>query len=189
MADALEKLFGSPARLKLLRLFLFNPGQPFTLAEAARRARVPARAARREVTLFFRTGVIKRLRTKRFVRNEEFPYLLPLQHLLLNTPARAEDITSRLRSAGGIRLMVLSGIFVGEWEGRLDVLLAGDRVNERKLHRVLRGLEADLGRELRYTLLPVKDFLYRLNMNDKLVRDVFDYPHRMVLDRLQIGLK
>jgi hypothetical protein len=53
----------------------------------------------------------------------------------------------------------------------------------------MRRLESEIGRELRYTMLVSEDFLYRLNMNDKLVRDTFDYPHRIVFDRLNIGLK
>ena len=53
----------------------------------------------------------------------------------------------------------------------------------------MRKLESEIGRDLRYALLGSEDFAYRLNMNDKLVRDIMDYPHRIVFDRLNIGLK
>ena len=59
-----------------------------------------------------------------------------------------------------------------------------------KLERTkMRTFESEIGRELRYAMLAASDFGYRLNMNDKLVRDVMDYPHRIVFDRLNIGLK
>ncbi len=191
MTDPLIKLFGSHARLKLLRLFLFNPSVSFTAAEAAARSRVPATEARRELINLVAAGLLRKARTKvtRYGLNEKFPYLLALKHLLLNTARRGESVPERLRSAGAIKLIILTGVFVGDVEGSYDMLIAGDRIRESSLREKVKSLEAELGRELRYALLSTADFLYRLNMNDKLVRDIMDYPHRIVYDKLDIGLK
>ncbi len=193
MTDPLSKLFGSAARVKLLRLFFFNPRAVYTIPDAANRARVPERTARAEVALFKSAGVVKRARTHsagaRWGLNADFEYRTVLQNLLLNAPGHADDIVTRLRGAGVIRLVVLAGLFVDEWDGRLDLLLVGDRMHERKLRTRIRTLESELGKELRYALLSTPDFLYRYNMNDKLVRDVLDYPHTIAYDRLNIGLK
>jgi hypothetical protein len=192
MPDPLSKLFNSAARIKLLRLFLFNPRLSFTIAQAATRAHVSLIETRREIALFFRVGVIKRSRrggARRFVLRDDFKYLTALQNLLLNAPARGEDIVQRLRPAGGIKFVALSGIFTGDWDRKLDLLVVGDRVSERKLKSRIRRLESELGKELQYALLSSNDFAYRLNMNDKLLRDVLDYTHRIVLDRINTGLK
>jgi hypothetical protein len=194
MADPLQKLFGSDARIKLLRLFLFNPKQTYTVPDAAQRSRVPERTARKELALFAQVGLIRRSPTRRgsglrYSANADFKYFAVLQNLLLNAPERAKDIFERVRVAGAIKLIVVAGIFVGDWEGRLDILIVGDRIKERRLRSRMRKLESEIGRELRYAELSSNDFLYRLNMNDKLVRDVLDYPHKIVLDRLNIGLK
>jgi hypothetical protein len=192
MADGLEKLFGTPARVKLLRLFLFNPRQSFSLTEISTRSRVHEVEVRKEVALLSHTKLIERSARGKGVRyglNTKFEYTAALQNLLLNAPKRADDIVRRLRGTGSIRLVILSGIFLGEWEDRLDVLIVGDKVLERKLRDRIRSLEAEIGKEIRYALLGLEDFMYRLNMNDKLVRDVFDYPHSILLDRLNIGLK
>ena len=69
------------------------------------------------------------------------------------------------------------------------MFVVGDRIKERVLRTRMRKLESEIGRDLRYALLGSEDFAYRLNMNDKLVRDIMDYPHRIVFDRLNIGLK
>ena len=53
----------------------------------------------------------------------------------------------------------------------------------------VRKLESELGKELRYTALSTDQFLYRLQMNDHLIKDIFDYPHTLVYDKLNIGLK
>lgn len=191
MTDPLIKLFGSHSRLKLLRLFLFNPQEPFTAAEAAERSRISSASARREIAGLCQAGLLRRLRGKaaRYGLNEAFPYLRALKDLLLNTERRGESVPERLRAAGALKLVIVTGVFVGDVEGKLDLLVVGDRVREGVLRERVRMLEAELGRELRYALFSTPDFLYRLNMSDKLVRDVFDYAHRIVLDRLDIGLK
>jgi hypothetical protein len=193
MTDTLIKLFGSAARVKLLRLFLFNPRHSFTISLAAARARVKETEARAEITMLLNVGILERsARSKTNVRygiNPRSSYITALQNLLLNTPARAQEMYERLRGAGTLKLIVVAGIFSNEWEGRLDLLIVGERINEKKLVTRIRQLEAEIGKEVRYAAMNTEDFFYRLNMNDRLVRDVFDYPHTIVHDRLDIGLK
>lgn len=191
MTDPLIKLFGSHARLKLLRLFLFNPAEAYSAAEAAERSRVDTSAARRELMNLKQAGLLRKRRTKvaRYELNERFAYLQALKNLILNTEQRGLTVPERLRSAGALKLIILTGVFVGDVEAGFDLLIAGDRVRESVLREKIKGLEAELGKELKYALLSTDDFLYRLNMNDKLVRDVMDYHHRIVYDRLDIGLK
>lgn len=192
MTDKLQKLFGSAGRTKLLRLFLFNPRQSFLLGDIARRARVSDAEARHEVELFYRIGLVGRsARGKgiRYALNSQFEYVVALQNLLLNAPARGADIVKRIRGTGTLKFVVLSGIFVGHWDDRLDLFVVGDKMQERKLRERIRGLEAEIGKEVRYAVLTSEDFIYRANMNDKLVRDVLDYPHKVLLDKLDLGAK
>lgn len=192
MTDTLIKLFGSAARVKLLRLFLFNPRHSFSVSLAATRARIKEADARTEIQMLLKIGILARsARSKnaRFGINPASPYILALQNLLLNTPARASEMYQRLRAAGTLKLVVVGGIFANEWDGRLDLLVVGDRISERKLLTRIRLLESEIGKEIRYAAMSTDDFFYRLNMNDRLVRDVFDYPHTIVHDRLDIGLK
>lgn len=192
MTDTLAKLFGSAARVKLLRLFLFNPRQQISIADAAAHARVDPVIVRREAATLSKIGLLRR--TSRGARthytvNSDFRYLAALHGLLLNAPVRANDIQARLRSAGGLKLIIMAGIFVGDWDGRLDLLVVGDRMSDRVLRGRIRRLESELGKELRYASMSTQDFFYRFNMSDKLIRDVLDYPHTIALDRLNIGLK
>ena len=192
MHDQLGKLLGSPARVKLLRLFLFNPGIVLTTKEIATRARVDISVARRELSIYKGIALIrerKRTKEKSYVLNTSFTYLEALQHLLLNLPTRGVDISKRLRGVGVIRLIVLCGIFIDDYQGRIDLFVVGDRINEVKLKTAIRTVESEIGKELRYVFLKTDEFLYRLDIYDKLVRDVFDYPHTIPLDKLNIGLK
>ena len=109
--------------------------------------------------------------------------------MLLHAPLRGNDVYSRMRATGVIKLVILAGIFTGEFENRLDLLVVGDRINERRLRTAIKLLEADTGAEIHYASLATPDFQYRLTVSDRLLRDVFDYPHRIVFDKLDMGLK
>lgn len=194
MADALQKLFGSPTRTKLLRLFLFNPRQAFTLLEITERSHVKPKEARREVELFSKIRLVRSARkaarssAARYTLNTDFEHVRSLQELLLNV-GQDQMALRYLRGTGSLKMIILSGVFMGEWDASVDMLVVGDRLNARKLRQRIRKIEMELGKELRYAALSTQDFFFRLNMNDHLLRDTLDYPHRIALDKLNIGLK
>lgn len=202
----LGKLFGSPTRVKLLRLFLFNAGVAFDPEAAARRIKSPVREVTREFALLFKAGFLKRrtvyrevpkkIRKKKVMKRTRFPgaslqagfpFTTVLQRLLLHSALSEKELETRIRKSGRLKLIVLAGLFVGEWESRLDLLIVGDKIKMRRLDRILRSIEAELGRELRYVVFSTADFTYRRGINDRLIRDVFDYPHRIIFDRIGIN--
>jgi len=189
--DPFAKLFGSAVRIRLIRLFLFNPKKMLTAAEAAKRARVSTADARRELKLLVDAGLLRKNQsaTARYATNSQFPFLESFQQMILNAPLRGNDIYTRMRGVGVIKLVVLSGIFAGSFDGGLDVLVVGDRINEKRLRRRVKALEADIGTELRFASFTTPDFTYRLTVSDRFIRDVFDYSHRIIFDRLGIGLQ
>jgi len=189
--DPFAALFGSVARVRLLRLFLFSPKKLFTEAEAAARARIGGGEARRELHALIRAGCVRRNSgtPARYSADTHFPFLLPLRDMLLNAPLQGSDVYTRIRSCGTIKLVVLAGIFMDSQSEPLDILIVGDRLNERRLQSALKLLEADIGTELQFSALTTEDFLYRLTVSDRFLRDIFDYPHRIVFDKLDIGLK
>jgi hypothetical protein len=48
-------------------------------------------------------------------------------------------------------------------------------------------MEADIGKELSYAVCDTADFVYRLNAYDKFIRDVLDYPHETIVDKLGVA--
>ncbi len=118
---------------------------------------------------------------------KDFLYLAPLQSFLFSTaPIDHATLLSYVRKAGTFDLVVAAGVFVGEFDRRIDILLVAKKVTPQKAEQAVRTLEAELGIELRYAFLPTDEFSYRIGMRDKLVRDVFDYTHEVLLDRLAV---
>jgi len=189
--DPLSRLFGSAARLKLLRLFLFNDDTAFSSADAAFRAKVSKEAARKEISVLSAAGVIRKRAGGQgvaYTASRKFPHYDALQQFLRTTTNLSDaDLVNTLKKAGSLRLVVLSGLFTGAIETKVDLLVVGDKLEDKPLEAAVRTLEAELGRELCFASFSTEEFRYRMGVYDRLIRDVMDYPKRIILDK--IGLK
>ena len=132
-----------------------------------------------------RNGKVVKKRVDGWYVNPEFPLLSALQTLLIKTaPLSHEEIISMLSRAGKLKLVITSGVFIQDFDSRVDLLVVGDGLSKAKLETAVRGMEAEIGRELRYSYFETPDFKYRLEMYDKLVRDILDFGHEVVLDKI-----
>ena len=200
MVDPLSILFGSQARVKLLRFFLFNPSQEFTFDDISRRAKLVRRTARTEMNALERAEVIKKkmvyvklpgLDTKRraqvYSLNNKFPQLSSLQTFLFETaPIDGKTLLKHIRKAGPVDFVACAGVFMREFDRRLDVVIAMKKLSEGKIEVAMRSLESELGIEIRYATFTSEDLIYRVGMYDKLTRDIFDYPHQILVDKINV---
>ena len=198
--DPLAILFGSAARVKLLRFFLFNPSKDFTFDEISRRAKLVRRTARTEINALERAGVIKKkqiyiqlpdkdkkTRAHGYSLNKKFPELQALQTFLFETaPLDKKNVVKHLRKAGTLDCVVLAGVFVREFEQRLDLIVSLPKLSEAKVENAIRSLESEIGIEIKYAAFTSEELIYRVGMYDKLTRDVFDYKHLLIIDRIGV---
>ena len=201
MSDPLSILFGSTARVKLLRFFLFNPSKEFLFDDISRRAKLVRRTARTEISALEKAGVIrqksiyidvegksKKMRAVGYALNKDFTDLQALQSFLFETaPIDGKNLLKHLRQAGTLDFVGISGVFVRDFERRLDVLLAMKKFSQAKVEKAIRSLEAEIGIEIRFAAMSSEDLMYRVGMYDKLTRDFFDYSHQVLVDK--IGVK
>ena len=200
MTDPLAILFGNQARVKLLRFFLFNPTQEFSFEDISRRAKLVRRTARTELNALERAEVIlkktifvkhktkeTKVRVQGYAVNNKFLQLNSLQTFLFETaPINGTTVLKHLRKVGPLDFVACTGIFMREFDRRLDLIVAMKKLTESKVEVAIRALEAELGIEIRYATFSSEDLLYRVGMYDKLTRDVFDYPHQVLLDKIGI---
>jgi len=190
--ETLAKLFGNESKVKIMRLFLFNEDTVFDTSEISERVKTDISKVRKEINLLEKIGLIKKRahkvsRKAGFVLNRQFDYLVPLQNFLINVePFSDREIIARVTKVGSIKLIVVAGVFIRESESRVDILVVGDHIKKATLENMIKNLEAEIGKELRYVYFSTEDFKYRLSMCDKLMRDILDYPHKKVLNKLGI---
>lgn len=203
--DILAKLFGSSARVKLMRLFLMNPEDVFDKTEMGKRSKVTGTTLSKEVRMLLDVGLIKqrvvvKMKPKKngkdgalekhkvtgFGMDSTFPFLAALRSLVTEIALGKEDVAARFRNCGQLKLIIVSGIFIDETDSRVDVLLVGEKMKKPVIEGVLRRLEAELGKELTYGMMETSEFEYRFGIYDKFVRDIIDYPHLVVLNKLNL---
>lgn len=198
--DTLAKLFGGQPRVKIMRLFLLNNNGDFEIEEIASKSRVNKGTARKEINALLGIGFIKhKIITREGSRgakkkistwhlNLAFEHLPSIQELLVNPDILLQDdFAERFRPIGKIKLMVVSGVFIGDSKSRVDILLVCDKLNKTALNQIIKGLEAEIGKELDYVVFDSNEFKYRLDMYDKLVCDVIDLPHKKLIDLGQLS--
>lgn len=215
--EILGKLFGSESRVKILRLFLFNPNISFSSAEVAERSMSDLYSAKHELKLLRKINFVQQVAGEKkphparrskgknisaahhayrqagdgWAFNERFAYRAPLERLLLDTVFLNDaDLYQKFAGTGKLRLVIVGGVFAHDAEeSRLDVLIAGDQVKRHAVDAAVKGLEALIGKELSYAVFETRDLLYRLGMYDRLVRDVMERPHKTLLDKLNFEQK
>lgn len=195
--EILGKLLGGIPRVKIMRLFLLNPEQCFDVADIEERSRLQRAVARQQVNQLagmtlvkkksFMKEVVnsrgaKKVRIQGWCLNTEFPYIAELKSLLIEGEFfKHAELAKRFKPAGRIQFLVVSGIFIQNSESRLDVLIVGDNLKKSFIQKTIAVLESELGKELSYAVFETADFKYRIAMYDKLLRDVFDYPHERLI--------
>ncbi|MDQ5954840.1 MAG: hypothetical protein QG583_768 [Patescibacteria group bacterium] len=185
--EILGKIFNSPARVKIMRLFLSNTNKVFTNKEIAKRSRINPDTIRREIKLLDSVGFIKK-RSAGAVFNTSFKYIKEFEGLLISSDTLDKDaVVNIFKKVGRVKLLIISGVFIKNKESRVDILIVGDKMNKSKIEEGMRKIEAEMGIELVYATFTTKDFIYRLNMYDKLVRDVLDFPHQVIFQAKELS--
>ena len=95
----------------------------------------------------------------------------------------------RINRLGKIRLAVISGVFINKENLDplvADLLIVGDYIENRKLKSFLKSLEAEVGKEIKYSVMEKEEFQYRLGMFDRFIRVLLDGPHEKLINKLGI---
>ncbi|MBI2122402.1 MAG: hypothetical protein HYT98_04795 [Candidatus Sungbacteria bacterium] len=198
-------------KVRILRIFMRNSAELLPLEEIVRRSGLQQPIVRNELKKFLRIGVIKQKRIalkqtispilKRdrvlkfrirkvlvYFANPNFELLSELRFLFTRASiASKQKIIKKIRSLGkGVKLAVISGIFLNNDNCRTDLLVVGNGIKRGRFERFLGGVEANLGKPVRYTLMDTKEFSYRMDMYDKFLRDILEYPHEKLINKLRI---
>jgi len=189
--EILAKVLGNSARVKIMRLFLLNRSKGFSSKDVVKRSRVSPAAVRKELRLLSSIGFIKKRSavSSEWYFNSLFKYGEEFKNLLLSSDTLSKQIIlNNFKKVGKIKLVTISGIFIKNQDSRVDLLIVGDKMKRNKIEEGIKKIEAEIGTELVYAIFETKEFLYRLNMYDKLVRDILDYPHEVVLQAKELNL-
>ena len=178
--EILGKILGNTSRVKIMRLFLQSKGKVFTKKDVTKRSRTDESVTRKEIKLLYNIGFLKK-HSSGWSLNTNFQYITQFEELLIKSGSiDRKSIIELFRKTGKIKLIIISGLFIKAEDTRVDILIVGDKLKQSKIEEGIKKIEAEMGIELAFVVFDTKEFVYRLDMYDKLVRDILDFPHEVI---------
>lgn len=192
----IDALFGSKTRVKLLHLFLNNPGQSFYVREITRKIDEQINSVRRELSNMMEVGIITSdsADNKLYYQvNQRYEYYVPMRAIFgdsLNeanvVPTSSDELSAELsatiRSIPSLSLAILSGVLVRGSTSSVDVVLVGN-LPPLKVKTAIKTIERLEGRDINYSVLSYDEFYYRLSVRDRFITEILNGKHSIVIDR------
>lgn len=195
----LGKLFGSTARVKILKLFLLNPDNSYYIRQISRHLNLQLSAVRRELENLETLGLLESRHSgegdeeisdekvskndrKYYQANRDFVLYNEIRELIIKAQILCEkDFTNKLKKLGSIKLLILSGLFINEKQAPVDMLIVGN-FDKNKVAKLIKLLEEELVNEVNYTVLSEADFHYRRQVTDVFLYSVLEGKKIVVID-------
>lgn len=189
----IDALFGSKTRVKLLHLFLNNPGTSFYVREITRLVDEQINSVRRELSNMLSIGIITSDTSDNklyYEVNQRYEHYLPLRSIfgdqkeksIASTAASTESAwQSHVKDLPGLRLAIAGGVLVRGSASKVDLLLVGNLAQAR-IKKSISVIEKMEGRELTYSILTYDEFYYRLSVHDKFITEILNSKHLVLVD-------
>ncbi len=196
----IDALFGSKTRVKLLHLFLNNPGQPFYVREITRKIDEQINSVRRELSNMLEVGIITcdSADNKLYYQvNQRYDYYVPLKAIfgdakshknnvsMVMSVDNKKDYDEIVQTLPGINLVIFAGVLVEGSNSSVDILFVGN-VSSSKIKAAVDYIEKYEGRDVNYTVLPYEEFYYRLSVRDRFITEILNTKHNVVVDKDKI---
>ena len=138
----------------------------------------------REFKELKKIGFLKKAGRK-FILNPDFIFLEELKSLVTKTsPGFRQEVKKMILKISPARFLVFSGIFFGDLEVEVDILAVAEKFNPKKLEKLAAKLAKNLGRPINYSVMNRKEFEYRWRMFDRFLRDIFEGPYEILINKI-----
>jgi len=206
----IEQLFGSKTRVKLLQLFYSNPNRSFYVREITRKIDEQINSVRRELANLLSIGIIASDTTNNrlyYEVNQNYEFYEPLRAIFGQgsegvasvkiastspTAASPKKVVGapnaeleKIKALGNVEVALYTGQFTRDESSGIDALIVGD-VNQHALQKFMAELEAQEGKEIRYTVMPSQEFNYRRQIKDRFISTVLGSKKQVLVDKNSI---
>ncbi len=185
-----EQFFNSEVKARLIKFFIYNPDDSFETKEIASKLNLTTNSIKKHLKDLVDEGFLKSrtLKTvKLYFLESKCLYLKELRDLVLQFSAASHTkLLKDIKKIGLIKLLILGGVFLNTNKTRVDIFIVGNKIKEAKFKKFLRNLEAEVGKDISYSIMTLSEFKYRMDMYDRFVRDILEFPHEKLINKLKI---
>lgn len=177
MGRAIEKIFGSRIRAKVLSWFYMHSDESFFVRQIATILREDSTNLSREMANLEKAGILSSSRQgnlKYFKANKACSFYNELKGFILKTAGVIGGIRSAVEKFPGIKYAFVYGSFArGEEkaDSDVDLIIIGD-VDFEKLDSVIGNLEKMSGRTINHITYDLKEFMAKKKARDGFIMDV-----------------
>lgn len=182
----LEDLIISRVRVKLLQIFLTEPGQMIHVRELVRRSKEEINAVRRELAHMDKAGMVsKEHRANRlyYTFRKDYPLYYDLLELITKTTGLGGSILRNKNKLGRVKFAMLSGKIARNISGsaeKVDLLIVGNVVIP-EVAALVREEEVRRGREIFFTPMTEEEFAFRKKKKDPFILGILEGGRVMVV--------
>ena len=195
----IDALFGSKTRVKLLHLFLNNPGKSFYVREITRLIGEQINSVRRELSNMLDVGVLLSStndNTLYYEVNRSYAHYKPLKAIFTSNETsrqKPRNFSSHTASSENddwrialinlprAKVIIAAGVLARGSASKVDLLIVGGTESKRIADAVGR-VEARLNRQLTFSKMTYDEFYYRLSVHDKFINDILSSRHEVIID-------
>lgn len=190
----IDALFGSKTRVKLLHLFLNNPGTSFYVREITRLVDEQINSVRRELSNMLTIGIITSDTSDNklyYEVNQRYEHYLSLRAIFSDDKNAAvsshtstqslSDWQPMIKDLPGVRVAIAAGVLVQDSSSKVDLLIVGN-VAPARLKKTIASIEKNEGREISFTQMQYDEFYYRLSVRDKFITEILNSNHYVLVD-------
>jgi len=188
MPEIFSQLFDSRVRSRLIKFFMLNDKHDYSLQDIIRKNKMSSIQTSRELHRFekMKMVLVRMKKGKRYYEtNTDFIFYPELKNLVVksNTMPECRSL-SRIKSLGKVKLALISGVFLNYPKGRADLLVVGDEMSRAKIKHLLESLEAEVGKEINYSIMGSDEFKYRTDMLDKFIMEFLEGPYEEIISKV-----
>ena len=187
----LDNIFGSIARTKLLKFFCVHSEGKFFIRELARNLDLQINSVRRELNHLEDFGLLNSLEEngkKYYCTNLDFNLFKEIKNLVFKVIGLEETvIANKMSKISGLQMLLFTGVLTKS-PAHTDVLIVG-KVNKNNFIKHLSKIADGFIEPLRYTFLSKLDYLYRLDIVDKFIYDIWSNENIVIIDKISKQLR
>jgi hypothetical protein len=193
----LNAFFGSEARAKILNLLLLHPEQKYSRRQITSDLGLPVNSVRRELENMLKFAILtaekngsapggNRAKGQKILysANQQFVLYPEIKALFVKAQIlSSQKFLSGLQKISRIKFLALTGLFTNSPESPTDLLIVGS-VRRGSFTKLIKELEKDLKREINYTIMNEKEFLYRREIMDIFLYNILTGKTVIIFDSL-----
>ena len=198
--DPLVSIVGNELRVKLLRVFVLDKDAIYTAREFTKPMRRQERVLKKELREMEKDGIVKKKKlsgaeqrnkdtkeTNGYGFNKRYTHQAFLDKIIRESvPTERDVLAKKIAKIPGVKCIITTDIFTESPKNQIDLVVASSEDNELLLRDLVSDAEEMIGRELRCTFLTINDLAYRIQVNDKFIRDILDGSYQIHLDRADV---